>query len=42
MCPAARGETLAGALAAIEARADITGHSVGEIAHAIAPAEIRA
>ena len=42
MCSAAREETLAGALAAIEARADITDHSVGEIAHAIAPAEIRA
>ena len=42
MCSAAREETLAGALAAIEARADITDHSVGAIAHAIAPAEIRA
>ena len=42
MCSAAREETLAGALAAIEARADITDHSVGAIAHATAPAEIRA
>ena len=41
MCSAAREETLAGALAAIEARADITDHSVSAIAHAIAPAEVR-
>ena len=41
MCTAAREETLAGALAAIEARADITDHSVSAIAHAIAPAEVR-
>ena len=38
MCSAAREETLAGALAAIEARADITDHSVSTITHAIDPA----
>ena len=42
MCSAAREETLAGALAAIEARADITDHSVHEIIGPIAPAEVRA
>ena len=42
MCSAAREETLAGALAAIEARADITDHSVREIIGPIAPAEVRA
>ena len=42
MCTAAREETLAGALAAIEARADITDHSVHEIIGPIAPAEVRA
>ena len=42
MCTAAREETLAGALAAIEARADITDHSVREIIGPIAPAEVRA
>ena len=42
MCSAAREETLAGALAAIEARADFTDHSVREIIGPIAPAEVRA
>ena len=42
MCSAAREETLAGALAALEARADITDHSVREIIGPIAPAEVRA
>ena len=42
MCSAAREETLAGALAAIEARADITDHSVSTITHAIDPAGVPA
>lgn len=42
MCTAAREETLAGALAAIEARADVTDYPVGRIARPIAPAEARA
>ena len=42
MCSAAREETLAGALAAIEARADVTDYPVGRIARPIAPAEVRA
>ena len=42
MCSAAREETLAGALAAIEARADVTDYPVGRIARPIAPAEARA
>ena len=42
MCTAAREETLAGALAAIEARADVTDYPVGRIARPIVPAEARA
>ena len=42
MCTAAREETLAGALAAIEARADVTDYPVGRIVRPIAPAEARA
>ena len=41
MCAAAREETLAGALAAIEARADLD-DSVSEIAAPVTPAEVRA
>ena len=41
MCAAAREETLAGALAAIEARADLD-DSVSEIAAPVPPAEVRA
>ena len=42
MCAAAREETLAGALVAIEARADLDDDSVGEIAAPVSPAEVRA
>lgn len=42
MCAAAREETLAGALVAIEARADLDDDSVGEIAVPVSPAEVRA
>lgn len=42
MCAAAREETLAGTLVAIEARADLDDDSVGEIAIPVSPAEVRA